>query len=171
MFENFKKIQIEGGYFEQSTGFDLFDSNQCLSIIYGRNGSGKTSIAKAMRQLVGKDSEPKEDDGSVQYTVSSDQAIPDDKKTSVFIFDEEFVRDNVRTKGKGLETIVMMGEQVDLDTQITIKKTEISVIDNKMAEQIALKEKYQKKQVIHLRHSISLIESEMDCVRTAAGQI
>jgi energy-coupling factor transporter ATP-binding protein EcfA2 len=144
MFENFKKIQIEGGYFEQSTGFDLFDSNQCLSIIYGRNGSGKTSIAKAMRQLVGKDSEPKEDDGSVQYTVSSDQAIPDDKKTSVFIFDEEFVRENVRTKGKGLETIVMMGEQVDLDTQITIKKTEISVIDNKMAEQIALKEKYEK---------------------------
>jgi AAA15 family ATPase/GTPase len=48
MFENFKKIQIEGGYFEPSSGLDLFDSNQCLSIIYGRNGSGKTSIAKAL---------------------------------------------------------------------------------------------------------------------------
>ena len=36
MFENFKKIQIEGGYFEPSSGLDLFDSNQCLSIIYGR---------------------------------------------------------------------------------------------------------------------------------------
>ncbi len=34
MFENFKKIQIEGGYFESSSGLDLFDSNQCLSIIY-----------------------------------------------------------------------------------------------------------------------------------------
>lgn len=110
MFENIKKIHIKGGYFESSTELDLFDSNQCLSILYGRNGSGKTSIAKAIRQLVGKDSEPKEDDGSVQYIVSSDQAIPDDKKTSVFIFDEDFVRDNVRTKGKGLETIVMMGE-------------------------------------------------------------
>ena len=42
MFENFKKIQIEGGYFEPSSRLDLFDSNQCLSIIYGRNGSGKT---------------------------------------------------------------------------------------------------------------------------------
>ena len=31
-----------------------------LSIIYGRNGSGKTSIAKAIRQLVGKDSKPQE---------------------------------------------------------------------------------------------------------------
>lgn len=144
MFENFKKIQIEGGYFESSVGLDLFDSNQYLSIIYGRNGSGKTSIAKAIRQLVGKDSDPKEEDEPVQYTVSSDLAIPDDKKTSVFIFDEEFVRENVRTKGKGLETIVMMGEQVDLDTQITSKKAEISVIDNKIAEQTALKEKYEK---------------------------
>ena len=62
MFENIKKIQIEGGYFEQSSGLDLFDSNQCLSIIYGRNGSGKTSIAKAIRQLVGKDSKPQEGD-------------------------------------------------------------------------------------------------------------
>lgn len=34
MFENFKKIQIEGGYFEPSSGLDLFDLNQCLSIIY-----------------------------------------------------------------------------------------------------------------------------------------
>ena len=34
MFENFKKIQIEGGYFEPSSRLDLFDSNQCLSIIF-----------------------------------------------------------------------------------------------------------------------------------------
>lgn len=56
MFEEFKKITIKGGYFEQPTEFSLFTTNQTLSIIYGRNGSGKTSIAKAIRQLVGKDS-------------------------------------------------------------------------------------------------------------------
>ena len=57
MFENFKKIQIEVGYFEPSSGLDLFDSNQCLSIIYGRNGSGKTgSIYSVGGQLVGKKS-------------------------------------------------------------------------------------------------------------------
>ncbi|MBR1711906.1 MAG: AAA family ATPase [Alloprevotella sp.] len=72
MFENFKKIQIEGGYFEPSSGLDLFDSNQCLSIIYGRNGSGKTSIAKAIRQLVGKDSKPQEGEVAVPYIVTSD---------------------------------------------------------------------------------------------------
>ena len=143
MFENFKKIQIEGGYFEPSSGLDLFDSNQCLSIIYGRNGSGKTSIAKAIRQLVGKDSKPQEGEVAVDYIVTSDAVIPEEKKPSVFIFDEEFVQENVRTKGKGLETIVMMGEQVDLDTQITTKKADGEVVDNKIVEQTALKEKYE----------------------------
>lgn len=37
-----------------------------------------------------------------------------------------------------------MGEQVDLDTQITIKNVEISDIVRKMAEQTALKDKYEK---------------------------
>lgn len=143
MFENFKKIQIEGGYFEPSSGLDLFDSNQCLSIIYGRNGSGKTSIAKAIRQLVGKDSKPQEGEVTIPYIVTSDAVIPEEKKPSVFIFDEEFVQENVRTKGNGLETIVMMGEQVDLDTQITAKKAEGTVVDSKVVEQTALKEKYE----------------------------
>ena len=143
MFENFKKIQIEGGYFEPSSGLDLFDSNQCLSIIYGRNGSGKTSIAKAIRQLVGKDSKPQEGEVAVPYIVTSGAVIPEEKKPSVFIFDEEFVQENVRTKGNGLETIVMMGEQVDLDTQITAKKAEGTVVDSKVVEQTALKEKYE----------------------------
>lgn len=83
MFENLKKIQIEGGYFEPSSGLDLFDSNQCLSIIYGRNGSGKTSIAKAIRQLVGKDSKPQEGEVAVPYIVTSDAVIPEEKKPSV----------------------------------------------------------------------------------------
>lgn len=143
MFENLKKIQIEGGYFEPSSGLELFDSNQCLSIIYGRNGSGKTSIAKAIRQLVGKDSKPQEGEVAVPYIVTSDAVIPEEKKPSVFIFDEEFVQENVRTKGNGLETIVMMGEQVDLDTQITAKKAEGTVVDSKVVEQTALKEKYE----------------------------
>ena len=37
----------------------------------------------------------------------------------------------------------MMGEQVDLDTQITAKKAEGTVVDSKVVEQTALKEKYE----------------------------
>ena len=145
MFENFKEITIHGGYFEQPATLKLFNDKQCLSIIYGRNGSGKTTIAKAIRQLVGKDNEYPTDDGYISYSVSTDVNIPDDKKSSIFIFDEEFVRENIRMKGKGLETIVMMGEQVTLDTQITLKNAEKQTLEHKIAEQITQKEKFEDK--------------------------
>lgn len=103
------------------TTLNLFKKSH-LSIIYGRNGSGKTTIAKSIRQLVGKDTEQPNEDGYTSYSFSSDSVIPEYKKDSVFIFDEEFVRLNVRTQGKGLETIVMMGEQVDLNAQMAKKK-------------------------------------------------
>ena len=142
MFENFKSITIEGGYFENPTTLNLFKKSH-LSIIYGRNGSGKTTIAKSIRQLVGKDTEQPNEDGYTAFSVSSDSVIPEDKKDSVFIFDEEFVRLNVRTQGKGLETIVMMGEQVDLDAQMAKKKEEKIEIEKKLQELINLREKFE----------------------------
>ena len=96
MFENFKNITIEGGYFENPTTLNLFKKSH-LSIIYSRNSSGKTTIAKSIRQLVGKDTEQPNEDGYTAFSVSNDSVIPEDKKDSVFIFDEEFVRLNVRT--------------------------------------------------------------------------
>jgi len=145
MFENFKTITIAGGYYEQPSTLKLFNDKQPLSIVYGRNGSGKTTIAKAIRQLVGKDTEPQTEEGYVCYSVSTDATIPDDKKASVFIFDEEFVRENVRTKENGLETIVMMGEQVNLDTQITQKNEEKITIEKIIAEQTLRKDNFENK--------------------------
>ena len=143
MFENLKNITIEGGYFENPTIFNLFSRESNLSIVYGRNGSGKTTIAKAIRQSVGKDTEQPTEEGYVSYSVSSDMDILDNKKDSVFIFDEEFVRENVRLKGKGLETIVMIGEQVDLDAQITKNKEQKIAIEKKIEEQESLVSKFE----------------------------
>lgn len=131
MFENFKRITIKGGCFEQASTLELFKDKYCLSIVYGRNGSGKTTIAKAIRQYVGKDTESQTEDGYISYSVSTDANIIDDKKESVFIFDEEFVRENIRMKGRGLETIVMIGEQVNLDTLITQKIEQRNAIEKK----------------------------------------
>lgn len=145
MFENLKTITIQGGCFEQSSTLELFKDKQYLSIVYGRNGSGKTTIAKALRQLVGKDLESQTEEGYTSFTISTDVAITDDKKDSVFIFDEEFVRENVRMKGRGLETIVMIGEQVNLDTQITQKIEERIAIEKKIAEETSRKEQFENK--------------------------
>ena len=145
MFETLKTISIQGGYFEQLTTLDLFSGKQPLNIIYGRNGSGKSSIAKAIRQLVGKDNESQSEIGYISYSVVTNPAIDKEKLDSVYIFDEEFIRENVRTKGNGLETIVMLGNQVEIDTQITQKNEEKSSIINQIKEFNNQKEIYQNK--------------------------
>lgn len=145
MFENLKNITIQGGFFEQPATLGIFKDKYCLSIVYGRNGSGKTTIAKAIRQLVGKDSEPLSEDGYVAYTVSTDAAIVDDKKSSVYIFDEEFVRENVRLKAKGLETIVMIGEQVNLDAIISQKIDERNTLEKRITEERIKKDNFANK--------------------------
>lgn len=142
MFEKTKSITIQGGYFEHPTTLELFKDKHCLSIVYGRNGSGKSTIAKAFRQFVNKDTESQIEEGYVSYSLSTDAEIPDNKKPSVFIFDEEFVRENVRLKGKGLETIVMMGEQVELEELIEQKKSVLIKFEEELEKLTKKQEKY-----------------------------
>ena len=51
MFENFKKIKIKGGYFDEETELEFFKGDVPLSVVYGRNGSGKSTIARCLKQL------------------------------------------------------------------------------------------------------------------------
>lgn len=144
MFEEFRKITIQGGYFEESTDLELFRGNKTpLSIVYGRNGSGKTTIAKAIRQLIGKDTEQQTEEGYVSYAVNPNVSNFEEIKDSIYVFDEDFVKENVKTKGKGLETIVMMGEQVDLDKQISEKKEKKVIIEKEIEQLSILIEKYE----------------------------
>lgn len=123
MFENFKKIKIQGGCFEQETELELF--KECpISVLYGRNGSGKTTIAHSIKELLKSD-----ENKNAEYNVQSEEAIPDDKKESVFIFDEDFIRKEVRVESDGINTIVMLGEQVELDKQIDDLKTRLNLLE------------------------------------------
>lgn len=143
MFEKLEKIKIKGGHFESQQTLNLFAGKSPLSIVYGRNGSGKTTIAKAMRQLIGNDSEQPTDEGYITYEIELGLDDLKTHKNSVFIFDEDFVRENVRTKENGLESIVMLGEQVNLNDQIDNKKEKKRAIELKIKELTNDKLKYE----------------------------
>jgi len=136
MFENFKKIIVKGGCFENETELELF-KKYAVSVIYGRNGSGKTTIAHSLGELV----KPNEEK-TTEYSVTSEAAIPEDKKQSVFIFDEDFVRNQVRVEKDGINTIVMLGEQVELDEQISKKKQKLAKIEEDYVKLDEQKKKY-----------------------------
>ena len=136
MFENFKTIKIKGGCFDSETELELFKKD-ALSVIYGRNGSGKTTIANCIGELAKSDEEK-----SVDFSVTSPATISIDKKNSIFIFNEDFVREQVRVENDGIHTIVMLGEQVELDKQIAKKKEDLTKLEEDLNQLNEKQKKY-----------------------------
>ena len=130
MFENFKKITIKGGFFEDKTELELFKED-AISIVYGRNGSGKSTIACCLKQLSESEEEQaiRKDEVAqgkeTGYIVSSDPAIEIEYKSNIFVFNEDFVQNNVKVGNDGLNTIVMFGEQIEIDKEINAKRDEL----------------------------------------------
>ena len=148
MFEDFKKIKIKGGYFDEETELEFFKGDVPLSVVYGRNGSGKSTIARCLKQLSESEEERIEREENVargeetDYIVNSEAPIADEHKSSVFVFDEDFLRNNVRVENDGLNAIVMLGEQVELDEKINAKNEELSRKAEEFNQQEELVKRY-----------------------------
>ena len=127
MIEDIYKIQFKGAAFTQETILPFFDKeNERISIIYGRNGSGKSTVSKAIMKAAGEDIDGIE----TAVFLSSDNSLVNLANTnekSVYVFNEQYIVDNVKIKKEGLDTIIMLGKQVDLDEQIL--KVEVEKID------------------------------------------
>ena len=116
MIKDIKNVEIQGGFFSKLAKFEIFQNeNDRISIIYGKNGSGKSSIAKAI-------SDYKNNDFStfnhIKFTDNQDNEIVIPDKQNIFVFNEEFIEKNIKFASEGLNTIVMFGEQGDLDEQL-----------------------------------------------------
>ena len=59
MIEDIASIKIKGGIFEAETDLPIFvrenprNPEQRFSLIYGKNGSGKSTISRGFRKLTG----------------------------------------------------------------------------------------------------------------------
>jgi AAA15 family ATPase/GTPase len=130
MFENIKGIKIKGCFFADEAKFPLLQKTGTanniksiiMSFVYGENGSGKTSIAKAFSEYKLGINEY----DSVGLFDHNDNCLnlSEESKKRIYIFDEEYVLKQTRFKTNGLDTIVMFGKQVDLEDKIEeYKKT------------------------------------------------
>lgn len=124
MIKDVTKIKIKGAIFDTETQLDFFNPNDGNkektikgSLIYGRNGTGKSTIAKAFRKLSG---EQLASVSNVFAYNKNDQPVPllTEEKTKIFVFDEDYVDKNVRLQQDHLDTIVMLGEAADLTEKI-----------------------------------------------------
>lgn len=125
MFEQINEVTIKGGYFENAVPLKLFEKR--FNVLYGRNGSGKTSISRAIMEFKKPDEKI---DGERKFTVSFNQVLGDEDKKRIFVFNEDYVNKKVRLdeNADGLGTIVMLGDAADIQGQIDAKNIELSAI-------------------------------------------
>lgn len=124
MLKDIAGIKLCGANYAAPTELLLFDPIEGTkekyikgTILYGRNGAGKSTISKAIRKYKG------EEDSHISQAVFIDKngaevALSEEEKEAVFVFDEKYIDDNVRIQEDGLETIVMLGSQIGIEDEI-----------------------------------------------------
>jgi len=118
MFEHVSGITIKGRCFNSEEQLDFFpNQSDRLALVYGKNGSGKTTCAKAFSLCAGNNFSGLEaslfDKGNKTKLTQ-----PENGWSNIFVFDEEYINTNLRINGEGLGSIVLFGEQVEIDTEL-----------------------------------------------------
>lgn len=111
-------FRINYGHFvDDENKFELFPSNgkKRVALVYGRNGSGKTTIANAIRKINEKGFENNlkfydEDNKDVDIVTNDNKFF--------YVFDEEYIDNKVKFNQDKLGTIVLFGEQLNIEERI-----------------------------------------------------
>ena len=81
-----KDIKLRGRYFAAEATFEMFQGNDRLSIIYGKNGSGKSTITNAIVHATGKNIE------GIDYAELLDEKGGQySDKDNIYVFNEDYV--------------------------------------------------------------------------------
>ncbi len=110
MTESIMSLKISGRCFPSSTKLKCFTKNESrISIIYGKNGSGKSTISKSLCNV--------ESDLSCSLLDQNDKplSIP---QNHIFVFNEDYINDKIAVQNDGLSAVILFGEQVEIDKQI-----------------------------------------------------
>lgn len=159
MFEKINKAIINGKCFTKDTEILLYEKTEnIISIIYGKNGSGKSTLGEAIDFI----HSPNDNINKVSLVDFEGNEISLDEilKNNIFVFNEDFINRNISISDDGLSTIIMLGEQNDVEKEIDkhkeklnkvkanydkVKKEEDKLSDeNEISSPLNIKEKFLK---------------------------
>ncbi|WP_067728857.1 AAA family ATPase [Oceanobacillus damuensis] len=132
-------IKISGGYFNSQKEFKLFHNHkQVATVIYGKNGSGKSSISRAFQEVFNSEPTKEKEFSSIEFyklKAHPSQGIEliDTSKISIpcYVHNEEFTHDTVSFNDSGLGTIVMFGEQLDIKKDLEALEEDLKKSEEK----------------------------------------
>ena len=116
-----RSVKFKGRYFADEANIEIFPENARLSIVYGKNGSGKSTITDAVLQATGNTTIE-----GIDFTqIYDENGSLYSEMDSIHVFNEEYVNARVKVKDDGLKTIVLLGELGDLEDKI--QDTELKI--------------------------------------------
>lgn len=122
MFERVHNIIIKGEHFASRTQLNgVLDKR--VNVLFGRNGSGKSTIARALAELANPDLPTEK---KTFQTIALDQTLTDDQRRAIHVFNEDFIETYVKIDNDALGPIVMLGDQVGIAAQIIAKEADIT---------------------------------------------
>ena len=130
MLKEISTIKVQGANFASLTPFAIFEprdgrdkqGNDIFktvkgALLYGKNGTGKSTIAKAFRRAKG-ETQPAIKQISFFDKDENPVVLSEEEKKHIFVFDEDFVNEKVKLKEDHLDTIIMLGQAADLAEKI-----------------------------------------------------
>lgn len=130
MFEKVKTLHFESEAFKTPSNYDIFsDPVKCHTcLIYGRNGTGKSTLAKAFKKLRGNDADGIALSKLIGHGNTSITLTEEDRK-SIYVFDEDYINSKIKIREDGLESIIMLGKQADIDDKIRAREAELKTAE------------------------------------------
>jgi len=146
MLANIGKIALTGKMFRTRSEFMLFpNTDDRVALLYGKNGSGKSTIAQAFREFKTGSPDPLAPvaieflsrDGLPSVMDNSQISSTAMLKEKIFVFDENFTDRNLRIDDSGLGSIVLLGKQVGIEEEIEeTEKQRESLAKNQRKQQL-----------------------------------
>ena len=135
MIDDIKRIIIKGEFFSSPVEWNFFSANakDRLFLIYGCNGSGKTTFSKAIFEYKNSTNGKFKNFEEVCFKDNSNNILNINKE-NIWSFNDEFIQKNVRIKNSGINAIVMFGEVGEIDSQIEVYKKELLEYEKKQNE-------------------------------------
>lgn len=146
--ENLTGIQISSEYFTNCPELKLFPPHKKqgkynrIALVYGRNGSGKSTISQGFYEYANSIN-PKNVELSLLTGDNYLKISSNDKPNKIFVFNEDYIDKNVKIKIGGLDTIILLGKQVDLEEAILEVEENIKDISKKLEDKKVLYSKYE----------------------------
>lgn len=128
----------------------FFPKNELrIAVVYGRNGSGKSTISRAFTAFEKtQNNKPDEDElsaDSLEYSPHSDlysELLPSPPISDithsqnthhVLVFNEAYIDHKIKVESDGLGAVVLFDEQSNIRDEIRTKRQEISTLETKLA--------------------------------------